>query len=453
MPTPNPMPAPELLERMRWRADPLADEVVAAIVGPWPEVPADAGGEQTLRLTAAAWQRLGAVNRLFGHWQDNASLADWRVTDTSIPPDIAARLEDYVRRAQVLPDWVDPAQIDAAERVFLDFGVLSCLLLFCASLPECYVAPDLAAVLHASGQLQEHTDYRIRATAGMIFPVMMPGGLLRGSGSGIAQTLKVRLIHATIRHLILRGAPVPGAAGARVAPLSALRAAPDMQQRLFAHGWDSAARGLPCNQEELAYTLLTFHYVYLRGLRTLGVGLPAPDETAYLHTWNVVGHLLGIERELLPPTLDEAQALFAALQTRARARAAQPDCRPALAAALIDLLRDALPLRVLKPFPLLLTRHLCGPATATDLGLRTRVDWLSQALFRLLLTLVRGIDAVLRRIVPGFALARLLTRLLGERLMERLLLDETRPLQLPRTLREQVRAMQQRWRGPSSNTR
>jgi hypothetical protein len=43
-------------------------------------------------------------------------------------------------------------------------------MLFCASLPECYVVPDLAAVLHATGQLEERAEHRIRTTGAMIFP-------------------------------------------------------------------------------------------------------------------------------------------------------------------------------------------------------------------------------------------------------------------------------------------
>ncbi|HAV36684.1 MAG TPA: DUF2236 domain-containing protein, partial [Massilia sp.] len=101
-------------------------------------------------------------------------------------------------------------------------SVLSCTLLFCASLPECYVPVDLASVLHSAGQLERHTDYRVRATAAMIFPVMLRGGLTAPDGGGVAQVLKVRLIHATIRHLIMRGHPAAAVGGggpeARLAP-------------------------------------------------------------------------------------------------------------------------------------------------------------------------------------------------------------------------------------------
>ncbi len=133
---------PVLLDRMRYRADPLADTTVSRILGPWHEVAATSSSDDALRTNAAQWQRLGAVNRLFGKWQDNRSLIGWRVEDRDTPPEIAALLEDYVRTAQVLPAWADPAKITRAEELFIDFGVLSCLLLFCSSLPECYVIPD-----------------------------------------------------------------------------------------------------------------------------------------------------------------------------------------------------------------------------------------------------------------------------------------------------------------------
>lgn len=447
---------PVLLDRMRYRADPLADATVSRILGPWQEVPAATAGEEALRINAAQWQRLGAVNRLFGQWQNNRSLAGWRVEDRDTPPEIALLLEDYVRTAQVLPAWADPAKIARAEELFIDFGVLSCLLLFCSSLPECYVIPDLSTVLHASGQLETHTDHRIRATAAMIFPVMMQGGLTDPKGSGLAQILKVRLIHATIRNLILRGNPETALqafeadgqnpAARRVLPLASLQASTDMQQTLYAHGWDLGDMGLPCNQEEQAYTLLTFSYVFLRSLRRLGLGLSRTDEEAYLHTWNVVGHVLGLQRELMADTMAQAAELFAVMQARGRARQVEPDSRPALTRALMQTMAQVLPLRVLKPFPVLLTHYLCGRTTAKALGLRRQVPWLSRLLFAAGILIIRAIDTVVRLVVPGFSLSRLLTRLLGERLMAQILLDQTRPLKLPQTLLNQVQTTMVSWR-------
>src|SRR6185436_20975530 len=119
------------------------------------------------------------------------------------------------------------------------------------------------AVLHATGQLEERAEHRIRTTGAMIFPVMMSGGLTRPDGAGIAQVLKVRLIHATVRNLILRDAPVAAIARMRfheaaavsgvIPPLASIQPGDSMYRALYVHGWDLKQFALPNNQEELAY--------------------------------------------------------------------------------------------------------------------------------------------------------------------------------------------------------
>lgn len=413
------------------RADPLADDTIAAILGPRMD-----GGPDMATIDLLNGQIAG--------WQANADLDGWRA-HADVPGDIAAALEAYVKAASVLPGWADPARIARAETLFTDLSMTSCTLLFCASLPQCYVVPDLAAVLHVAGQLEQHTDYRVRSTAAMIFPVMMRGGLTAPTGGGLAQALKVRLIHATIRHLILRGAPAgaPAAAGHAIEPLAPQ--GPSMQQALYAHGWDTARLGLPCNQEELAYTLLTFSYVFLDGLRRLGIGLAAADEEAYLHAWNVLGHVIGIERGLMADTMAQAQALFEAIQARSRPSARRPDPRPALGQALVAAVRAYIPTGLLKPIPLLLTRYLCGRQASRDLGLEGPVGWASRLAFALIMAALRGIDWLGRRVHPGFSLSRLATRILGYHLTVKLLMDQTRPLKLPAALLNQVDTVVRAW--------
>jgi len=420
----------------RYRADPLADDAIARIL---------CGCDGPARDAA-----IGHVNRELAGWTSNAVLDGWRASPAT-PAPIGAALEDFVRAARSLPAWADPARIAAAEAVFVEMSMLSCTLLFCASLPECYVPVDLASVLHTAGQLERHTDYRVRSTAAMIFPVMLRGGLTAPEGGGVAQVLKVRLIHATIRHLIMRGNPAiamaSGAAAAPIAPLPDADGAPqrDLYHILYARGWNVQQHGLPCNQEELAYTLLTFHYVFLRSLRRLGLALTPAEEGAYLHAWNVVGHLLGIEPDLLVQDMDAAKGLFERLQARgldtAQAGAlpyGAADPRPALAGALMKAMQDEIPLRVLKPFPVLLTRYLCGRANACALGLMGPVSLLSHALFVVLMGAVRGVDWLVRRFVPGFSFSRLVSRILGYRLTVKLLMDQTRPLKLPDALLDGV---------------
>jgi hypothetical protein len=432
---------------MQFRADPLADDTMAAAMGPWPPVT----NESAASIWNPQWKKIGEVTKAFGDWTTNEKLANWQ-SHEGMSPEIAAALRHYAAASRALPPWADAEKIARAETLFMDYGALSVTILFCASLPECYVIPDLSAVLQATGQLIDHTDYRVRATGAMIFPVMMRGGLTTPEGGGIAQIFKVRLIHATVRNLILHNSPqqalAPDAIGA-VPPLAALGNTQDMHQTLFAHGWDIGADGLPCNQEELAYTLLTFNFVFLRAMRTLGLGLSPRDEEAYLHLWNVAGHMLGIERELMADRYDDAAALFARMQARGRedmrTNPITPDPRPKLGNALIDAMSNEIPFGILKPFPLLMTRHLVGRETAGDLGLNAPAPWLSRLLFKTLLTVSRGIDRVVRLFSPAFSISRLLMRVLGYHLLTRLLMSQTRRLKLPKHILDGAQDTVHQW--------
>ncbi|MFM6992190.1 MAG: oxygenase MpaB family protein [Rhodoferax sp.] len=428
------------LAHLQYAADPLADNAVAAMLG---DVPAALNGQAADAAALAQHLALIAqVNRQFASWTTNQSLQDWQPDSPALPTAVTQALQTYLQQGQVLPDWADAGKIARAEALFMDVGPLSCTLLFCSSLPECYVVPDLSAVLHAAGQLEAHTEHRVRATAAMTFPVMLRGGLTTPDGSGVAQILKVRLIHATIRHLILHGSPAHALAVDRAVPGQGLGGQPrrdgDMYQTLLELGWNVPHDGLPCNQEELAYTLLTFGYVFLRSLRRLGLGLAPADEEAYLHAWNVVGHVLGIRRELMADTMAQAAALFGQMQALGRARPYLPDPRPPLGNALMAAMESVIPFKVMKAFPTLLTRHLCGHSSAEAIGVDGRVSWVSKALFALLMALAGTVDGVARLVVPGFSLSRLLTRVLGYHFMSRILMDQTRPLKLPSHLLNQV---------------
>lgn len=402
------------------QADPTADDTITALIG-------RRTGDSA--VTGEGATRLAQANQLMLAWTHNAALAPGWAATSQADPEVAAALEAYVAQARALPDWADAGKIARAEAIFMEHGPLSCTLLFCSSLPECYVMPQLAEVLHIAGQLEQHTEHRIRQTAAMVFPVMMKGGLTDPEGSGVAQVLKVRLIHATIRHLILRGDPqkVRG----RVLPQLLAGADRSMHRALAAHGWDVDAQGLPCNQIELAYTLLTFSYSFLKSMRTLGLGLPREDEEAYLHAWNVMGHVLGVRRELMAWTMDEAAALFDVLQAQAPLLPGQADPRPPLGRALVAAMAHSIRVPVLRGLPVPLTRWLIGPETATRIGIDEHVSWATRLVFQVGRLLVGVTDGVVGLVVPGFSLSRLFTRAVGYHLLTRFLMNQTRPLALP----------------------
>jgi hypothetical protein len=98
--------------------------------------------------------------------------------------------------------------------------------------------------------------------------------------------------------------------------------------RLSAGGWDSSD-GLPINQEDLAYTLLTFGYVIPTGLAKWGRAPTRQETEAFLHRWKVVGHIMGVRDELLTDDLDESRELFESLLRRVRSEPRRAVAAPA----------------------------------------------------------------------------------------------------------------------------
>jgi hypothetical protein len=316
---------------MRREGDPLADSTVRAVF--------DKGA------VAAVNELLTTLVR-----NDDVPAGPW-------PPQVA----DYLATSAQLPGWADPALIRAGERVFLRYGATSFGILACASLPECYVLRDVAAVLGTTQRLDAHARRRIFETAIMVLAVMAEGGLAPG-GSGVRIVQKVRLMHAAVRHLIL----TPPHAAAAGPPGS-------LADTLLAQRWP-AERGVPLSQEDLAAVLLTFSYVMVRGWTHLGITLSSEETRAYLHSWNVVGHVLGIRDDLLAHDLEDAGRLFDAIKQR---RAADTVDGRALTAAVIGVCeRFAGPSRILlRPIPRILMRGLLLPETCAMLAVPTLGLW------------------------------------------------------------------------------
>ncbi len=82
--------------------------------------------------------------------------------------------------------------------------------------------------------------------------------------------------------------------------------------------------------------------------------------------------------------------------------------QPDLGNALIHAMESVIPIRIFRPFPLLMTRHLVGHETSKALGLNAHATWRSRLLFYTMLTVSRAIDSVARVVWPEFSITRFL---------------------------------------------
>lgn len=245
---------PEFLQQKRKFVDPLADDTIRQIM---------------------AHNEKAQVNHLFeGIVLDREKL----------PKDAPKELIDFFEKTAILPAWADPDLIALGQQVHLRHGLWVSLLLSYKSLPECYACAQGAEVLHRTARLNEQHgslktfSRRVGETAQFVLYAMSPDGLT-GDGDGIKAAQKVRLIHAVIRFYLNN------------------------------QNWDSDKYGEPINQEDMTGTLMSFSALILEGMETIGVVLEPAQREAYIHCWRIIGHIMGVQDDMIPKNATDALKL------------------------------------------------------------------------------------------------------------------------------------------------
>ena len=390
----TPDPALErVIEQMRFEADPLADRTVE-------------------RLFQGGPHEIAGANELLRYLIRNEPVPENLLQDRR-NQEALGDLQAYLKHCQTLPPWADLKLIDRAGDLFAEHGMLAFSVLGCASLPIGYAAPEAARVLVFTQQLTEHAQRRLTETATFLVDVMSKGGLEPG-GRGLQDIARVRLMHASIQHLLLHKP-----AGAVPPPAGAHR---DFSQVLAAAPWDTALHGAPIHQDVMCATILCFSFVALRSLRHMGLR-PTPEaEHAFLHTWNVVGHLMGVREELLlprPETYAAGEKLFNHIWQRFRAREPYADGIQ-LTAALLQFLEGSLQTlpHPLPRLPRILMRDLIGQDLTRILGVE--LGFWDEVVLGVVLRGVRRLDHLEGAVYQDLSQPRLGAEFLFRRMVEAL---------------------------------
>ncbi|MEU8800642.1 oxygenase MpaB family protein [Spirillospora sp. NPDC048819] len=190
-------------------------------------------------------------------------------------------LVDFFAEVDAVPYWVDADRLDHGARVIGRTGLFGLTMVMpCLSLYGGYLASRANKTLVRTGDLDSMAPRRLAETASWWVDVTTPGGLGRFD-TGFKQTIRVRIMHAQVR--------------------AAMRRRGD---------WEHEAWDAPINQIQTAGTLLLFSLVMLLGSRALGFRFSAADQSAALHLWRYVGHLMGVHHDLLPTSEADAWRLF-----------------------------------------------------------------------------------------------------------------------------------------------
>lgn len=324
------------------------------------------------------------------------------------------------------PDWVDAKKLERATAVWDDSMLYCLLVLFSGSLPYCYLDKKGIPLLYETGKLADskYISQRLYETGLMLDAVMSKDGIRVGhdvshqrfrleeaaaargivlrfdrqgnpiwseldeaerasiqqavrdladgnetsrflSGKGILYARKVRLLHAAMRYMAMQHATPP--------PAEDASARARWMARFAGSGWNPETDGIPINQEDMAYTLLTFSWVIPQGLKAWGRE-PEPEELeAFLHTWKVVGYVMGIHEDLLTDDPAEARRLFDTLVAQLADQPAHDAHKPTeermsvvLTGTIIRFLQDYLP-KPLARLPAVMIEDQVGREHSEDL--------------------------------------------------------------------------------------
>jgi ER-bound oxygenase mpaB/B'/Rubber oxygenase, catalytic domain len=283
-------------------------------------------------------------------------------------PDSFRALFDAVER---VPVWVDWRTIDRGGELLVRAGPLGGLVLGLKSLVLGYASPAGNKPLVLSGRLQEQAARRLNETSRFVQASIAPGGM-HPHRDGWQIALKVRLMHAHVRRMIL--------ASGR---------------------WDPAW-GAPINQHDSAGTSLLFSVIVLQGLRQLGMRISPEDSEAYMHLWRWSGWLMGIDPDLLASTEAEGVRLGEVI---AATQGIPDDDSRALTQALFGAgvrmaktAREQANAERVARFSKAMCRALLGDEMADHLGI-PRTSW--QYMVPFVRRLVSSVEAVRERVPFG----------------------------------------------------
>jgi hypothetical protein len=215
----------------------------------------------------------------------NTAWASWVNNNDPLPSGLPAEFAAYLRQVNRLPAWADPAKLARAADfnrrrdtyLFMLYGLGSGIM-------STVIPREAKSVYWSAGG----ADMQDRAAKTFTFGYDLSElGAFTPTGQFVVTANKTRVVHAAVRHLLPQS-PHWRAVADETIPISA------------------------------ADILVTFHslgtYVY-RKLVDWKIPFPAADREAFLHSWQVAVHLLGVPYEHIPRTWAEAEAQSARVLT------------------------------------------------------------------------------------------------------------------------------------------
>ncbi len=213
---------------------------------------------------------VAAVNTLLRGWTKNAQ---------ALPAGLPADLREFIEHARQLPAWASTDKLKAAVTFNKKRGTyLGVAYGFVSGMMSTVIPHEARAVYYSRGGAD--MKRRISRTAKFGYDIGSLGGFHTADGEMVVTAVKTRMAHAGVRHLL---------------PQSP-------------HWQGVADEDKPISQRDILVTWHSLPTSVMRSMRKWGVRVPAAEADAFLHSWQVAAHMLGVKDEYIPATWDAAYA-------------------------------------------------------------------------------------------------------------------------------------------------
>ena len=176
-------------------------------------------------------------------------------------------LREFMDSLVPAPDLFDPGKAIAGARLFHKHSDMFFVALVLAAVITGFttgVSKSFYQTGRTTGNLR-----RLKQNTRHLIEITLPGGLDR-SGDGWKLTVRIRLIHAQMRRLLLNSGE-----------------------------WDTSVDGVPLHAAHMVLAATGFSAINLQAVRRLGIRPTREESEGFMHIWRYVTWLMGVPEQIL----------------------------------------------------------------------------------------------------------------------------------------------------------
>lgn len=279
---------------------------------------------------------------------------------------------EFFERIETPPQWYDVRLAHAGRHAFNKYSDAFIQAFFVVTVRN--ATSLISKAFYATGRvLSQHAHRRIRQNTRHLIEIMLPHSLERDS-DGWKLSVRVRLVHAQVRHLIRAGGE-----------------------------WDEAVYGVPLSAAHMGLASANFSATLVREAMRLGARLDDEARRSIMHIWRYASWLCGTPESLLFEGDEHRTAGFLKIASLCEPPPGRESIEIAkhLVEALPEIAGKTKPRarRAMERHVFRVARALVGPEVADQLGFPRYMTWGLLPMLRVIRRFVGVLEALSPKLI------------------------------------------------------